>query len=171
MPAGSFDQRVSQGTLGVGIGGPLVKDKAFYFASLDLDRRNEVLSSLVRLDWDVTPTSALMVRGDYLQIDLNATHLSSLALPGVRGVVHSAGGGLLTSLTSSFGAFINEFRGYTSTDQQTLDTPRVLPLGSVTVASMLDGGRTGQAQLQFGANHSLPRRIENQLLELSNEVS
>jgi len=219
VAARSFDQRFTQGTTGLGVGGPLVKDRAFYFLSFDLDRREETLaslldvtpriaanlglapdslsrflayaqrnglasrnnvpdarltsslSSLLRLDWDITPSSALLVRGDYRVSDLNATRVSSLALPSVSGTNRSTGGGLLASLTSSLGAFINEFRAYASSDVQTLRTDRAMPLGAVTVVSALDSGRTGQAQLQFGANASLPRTVRTQLTEVSNELS
>lgn len=219
IAARTFDQRFAQGTAGLGLGGPLVKDRAFYFLSFDLDRRTEALaslldvtpriasnlgvapdslsrflsfaqrnglasrsgvpdtrqstslSSLVRLDWDISPSSALLVRGDYRVNDLNATRFSPLALPTVGGTNRATGGGLLASLTSSLGAFINEFRAYASADRQALRTERTMPLGAVTVVSMLDSGRTGQAQLQFGANASLPRTVDTRLTEVSNEVS
>ncbi|MBL0939994.1 MAG: TonB-dependent receptor [Gemmatimonadaceae bacterium] len=219
VAARSFDQRFTQGTAGLGIGGPLVKDRAFYFLSFDLDRREEVLaslldvtprigrnlgiapdslarflafaernglnsrtgvpdarltsslSSLVRVDWDVTPTSALLVRGDYRLTDVNATRFSPLALPSLGGENRSTGGGLFASLTSSLGAFINEFRAYASQDEQRLHTEHGMPLGVVTVVSSLDSGRTGQSQLQFGSNPSLPRAMQTRLAEVSNELS
>jgi len=215
----TFDQRFTQGNAGVGIGGPLVKDRVFYFASLDLDQRHEPLaslldvtpaisgnlgiagdslgrflaftdragltrrtdapdaritsslSSLVRIDWDLSPTTALMVRADYRATQLNLARAGSLALPSVAGTSASQGGGVLTSLTASLGGFINEFRAYVSRDRQAVSLDRPMPLGIVNVTSQLDGGRTGQAQLLFGGSASLPRTVESQLTEASNEVS
>ncbi len=219
VPTRTFDQRFSQGNAGFGVGGPLVKDRAFYFASFDVDRREEPinslldvtpriagnlglasdslaqflafvsraglasrnglpnarstqsLSSLVRVDWDVTPTTALTVRADWRSSELNVGRTGGLALPSIAGTSQSRGGGVLASLTSTFGGFINEFRGYTSRDQQDALIDTRLPLGVVNVTSQLDSGRTGQAQLQFGANPSLPRSVTSQLTEVSNEVS
>jgi len=215
----TFDQRYHQGTLGFGLGGPLVRDRAFYFTALDVDARQDAmaslldaspsiatnlglapdslarflqfaranglasrtgvprardtrsLSSLLRLDWDITATSAFMLRADFRQSGLNATRFGGLALPSVRGETDGRGGGLLASLTSSFGALINEFRAYVSADRQRLDPAATLPLGVVTIGSTLEDGRSGQTQLQFGANPSLPRRVETDLVEVSNELS
>lgn len=215
----TFDQRFNQGNAGFGIGGPIVKDKAFYFASLDLDRREEPLaslldvtpaisgnlglagdslarflafadrtglsrrteapnarvasslSSLVRIDWDLSPTTALMLRADYRANTLNVARAGSLALPSIAGTSSAGGGGVLVSLTSSLGGFINEFRAYGSRDRQETALDRPLPLGVVNITSQLDGARTGQAQLLFGGNASLPRSVESRLTEVSNEVS
>lgn len=219
IPSRTFDQRFSQGTLGFGLGGPLVRDRAYYFTALDYDERSEgmaslldasapiatnlglapdslarflqfargnglagtgglparrrqhALSSLVRLDWDLSASSALLLRADLRQTSLNATRFGGLALPSVRGETESRGGGLLASLTSSVGAFINEFRAYASADRQSLDPAAPGPVGVVTVTSRFADGRSAQAQLQFGANPSLPRRVDAELLEVSNEVS
>lgn len=219
VPTRTFDQRFSQGNAGIGIGGPLVKDRAFYFASLDVDRREEPiaslldvtpriagnlglapdsltrflafttrnglaqrqalpdarttssLSSLVRVDWDITPTTALTVRADMRGSNLNLGRTGGLALPSIAGTSQSRGGGMMATLTSTFGGFINEFRGYTSRDNQEALVDRRMPLGVVNIASQLDSGRTGQAQLLFGANASLPRTVKSELTEVSNEVS
>lgn len=219
VPTRTFDQRFTQGNAGVGIGGPLVKDKAFYFAALDVDQRQEpvaslldvtpaiagnlglaadsltrflafadrsglsrrndapdarvtsALSSLVRVDWDLSPTTALMVRADYRANTLNIARAGSLALPSIAGTSASSGGGVLTSLTASLGSFINEFRAYTSRDRQAVSLDRPMPLGIVNVTSQLDSGRTGQAQLLFGGSASLPRTVTSHLTEVSNEVS
>ncbi|MCC6242885.1 MAG: TonB-dependent receptor [Gemmatimonadaceae bacterium] len=219
IPSRSFGQRYTQNNGSIGLGGPLVKDQAFYFVSAEYDRRTDPLASLLdangtslsnlgldpdslsrflqfaqrnglasragtpsdrlttsistltRLDWDVNPSNALMVRGDYRRTAQNVTRFGGLALPTVGGAQSSDGGGLMTSLTSSVGSFINEARAYVSADEQSIDGFRVSPLGVVTVASNLATGREGQAQLQFGANPSLPRRVSTRLLEVSNELS
>jgi hypothetical protein len=217
--AQTFDQRYTQNTASIGIGGPLVKDKAFYFASADYDQRTDPLASLLdatavslpnlginsdsltrflqfvqrtglptrdglpfdrltnslstllRVDWDLSGTQALMLRGDYRQSATNASRFGGLALPSVGGTQTSDGGGLMASLTSSLGSFINEARAYASADQQVIDAFRTSPLGVVNVTSDLGGGRSGLAQLQFGGNSSLPRRVSTRLLEVSNELS
>lgn len=219
IPARTFDQRINQGNLGVGIGGPLVKDRAFYLASLDVDRRDEAvaslldvtpriaanlglapdsltrflqfadrrgltsrntvpdaritqaLSSLLRLDWDLTPTTAVMLRSDFRASDLNLARTGGLALPSIVGRTTSRGGGVLGSVTSTWGAWINEFRAYGSRDRQSVGLDRVMPLGVVNIISRLDSARTGQTQLQFGANASLPRTVSTRLVETSNELS
>jgi outer membrane receptor protein involved in Fe transport len=56
-------------------------------------------------------------------------------------------------------------------DEQRVDGRRESPLGIVTVTSQLGDGRSGQSQLQFGGNSSLPRRVATRLFELSNELS
>jgi|JI10StandDraft_1071094.scaffolds.fasta_scaffold00832_16 hypothetical protein len=215
----SFGQRYTQNNGSIGLGGPILKDKSFYFASAEFDRRSDAmaslldangaslsnlglsadslsrflqfvsrnglgsraglpadrittsLSTLARIDWDVSASHALMMRGDYRHTGQNATRLSGLAMPSVAGTQSSDGGGLMTSLTSSLGAFINEFRIYASADEQRVDGRRESPLGIVTVTSQLGDGRSGQSQLQFGGNSSLPRRVATRLFELSNELS
>lgn len=219
IPSRSFGQRYTQNNGSVGIGGPLVKDQAFYFFSAEYDRRTDPLASLLdanaasltnlgldpdslsrflqfaqrnglasrdgtpsdrattslstltRLDWDVTPSNAVMVRGDYRRTAQNVTRFGGLSLPTVGGAQSSQGGGLMASLTSSVGTYINEARAYVSADEQDIDAFRVSPLGVVTVASDLGAGREGQAQVQFGGNPSLPRQVSTRLVEISNELS
>jgi hypothetical protein len=216
---GTFLQRPSTQLLSGGMGGPLVRDHAYWFASLDLDRRAEPLtslldadrraqenlgassdsiarflslanarglatrtgvpsdretrsvSSLARLDWDIGTAHALTLRGDYRRTDADATRLGGFALPTVAGQTRADGGGLLATLSSSFGSFVNEVRAYTAADRTQLDPLRTGPLGIVTVTSALPNGRAGQAQLQFGGNPSLPREVRNGLTEFSNELS
>lgn len=218
-PAGTFLQRSSSQLLSGGIGGPLVRDRAYWFASLEVDRRAEplaslldadaralpnlglnpdtlsrflaladarglagragvpsdretrALSSLVRLDWDVASAHALTVRGDWRRTDLDATRFGGFALPTVAGRSRAEGGGLLASLASNLGSFVNEFRAYAAGDRTQLDASRGGPLGVVTVTSALPDGRAGQAQLQLGANPSFPRVVRNGLTEVSNELS
>ena len=219
ISARTFDQRYTQNVASIGIGGPLVKDKAFYFASAEYDQRTDPLASLLdangaslsnlgvnsdsiarflqfaqgaglasrtglpfdrlatslstllRVDWDVSATSAVLLRGDYRHTNLNATRFSGLSLPTIGGTQESDGGGLMASLTSSAGPFINEVRAYASADQQVIDAVRVSPLGVVNVTSDLGDGRSGQGQLQFGGNPSLPRRVSTRLFEFTDELS
>jgi Carboxypeptidase regulatory-like domain len=140
-------------------------------AGVPSDRVTRSLSTLGRLDWDVSTSHALMLRTDYRRTSQNATRLGGLALPGVGGTQTSDGGGVMASLTSNLGPFINEVRAYASADRQVLDAFRDSPLGIVTVTSQLGSDRSGQSQLQFGGNASLPRRVDSRLIELSNELS
>lgn len=219
ISARTFDQRYTQNVASIGIGGPLVKDKAFYFASAEYDQRTDplaslldangaslqnlgvssdsiarflqfaqsaglasragvpfdrvtnALSTLLRVDWDVSAEHAVLLRGDYRHTALNATRFGGLALPTIGGSQSSNGGGFMASLTSSIGPFINELRGYASSDEQVIDGFRVSPLGVVNVTSDLGDGRSGQGQLQFGGNPSLPRRVSTRLFEFTNELS
>jgi hypothetical protein len=215
----TFGQRYTQNTGSFGIGGPIAKDEAFYFASMQYDRRTDAVASLLdangptlanlgvsgdslsrflqllgrkgvspragapserlgttlstlgRIDWDFSDSHSLMIRGDYRHADQNATRIGTLSLPATGGMVSSDGGGLMASVTSNLGAFINEFRGYASSDQQSTNGFLASPLGVVTVTSDLTGGKSGLALLQFGGNPSLPRHTTTRLFELSNELS
>ena len=217
--AATFGQRYTQGTGSFGLGGPIAKDEAFYFASMQYDRRTDAVSSLLdaapttltnlgvsadsvtrflqligrdglatragapserlgatlstlgRVDWDFSDSHSLMVRADYRHATQNATRIGSLALPATGGVLSSNGGGLMASVTSSVGPFINELRAYASADEQSTSGFLASPLGVVTVSSALAAGKSGLALLQFGGNPSLPRHSTTRLVEVSNELS
>nr|MCU0623300.1 carboxypeptidase regulatory-like domain-containing protein [Gemmatimonadaceae bacterium] len=216
---GTFLQRQSTQLLSGGVGGPLVRDQAYWFAALDVDRRAEpmtslldadpralanlglrgdslarflaladargllgragapatretrAVSSLARLDWDLGTAHALTLRGDWRRTDLDATRLGGFALPSVAARSRADGGGLLATLSSSLGNFVNEARAYAAADRTQLDPLRAGPLGVVTIASPLADGRGTQAQVQVGGNPSLPRDVRNALVEVSNELS
>jgi hypothetical protein len=139
--------------------------------STPADRVSTSFSSLARVDWDVSTSHALLLRADYRHTAQNSTRLGGLALPSVGGEQRSDGGGLMASLTSSLGAFINEGRVYVSADAQAVNAFRESPLGVVTISSDLGDDRAGLAQLQFGGNASLPRRVNSRLVEISDELS
>jgi hypothetical protein len=80
-PGGTFQQRTSAQLLSGGLGGPLVRDKAFWFASLDVDRRVEPLASL--LDADPATVRNLGLSPDSLT--------RVVALAGPRGLLSRTG--------------------------------------------------------------------------------
>ncbi|MCA0377610.1 MAG: carboxypeptidase regulatory-like domain-containing protein [Gemmatimonadetes bacterium] len=140
------------------------------------DRVTTSHSVLGRIDWDAGATHAVMLRGDLRRVAQNSTRFGGVALGSTGGEVTSTGGGFLTSLTSTMGAFINEARVYASADRQELAPFLRAPLGVVTVAGIADssglgGARAAQVPLQFGGNASLPRTVSSSLLEAGNELS
>jgi hypothetical protein len=76
-PTGTFLQRGSSQLLSGGAGGPLVRDKAYWFASLDVDRRAEPFASL--LDADPAALANLGVSQDSLNRFLAFANARGLA--------------------------------------------------------------------------------------------
>jgi hypothetical protein len=217
----TFGQKYTQTTGSFGVGGPLFRDQAFYFTSLQYDRKTDAVASLLdaspgalanlgasadsvqrfmqivsrnglagragapasrtasttsalaRVDWDLSDSHSLMLRGDYRHQSTDASRISPLALPQTGGDTRSDGGGMMATLTSSLGDFINEGRVYVSADHQFASAFLAGPAGIVTVAS--DPGASsvtgGVASFQFGGNAGLPRSATNRLFEASDELS
>ena len=217
--APTFGQRYNQFTGSFGVGGPLVKDKAYYFLSAQHDYKSDSVASLLdgspgaltnlglspdsvarflgiasrdgiatragapstraanttiglgKIDWDLSSSSSLMVRLDYRHLGQDATRIGALSLPATGGASSSHGEGILASLTSSLGRFINEGRAYYSSNTQDVTGFVASPLGSVTVTSVLPTAEIGVASLTFGGNPSLPYHSTQHLFEASDEFS
>ena len=217
----TFGQKYTQTTGGFGVGGPLFRDEAFYFASLQYDRKTDAVASLLdaspgalanlganadsvsrfmqivsrnglagragaplsrtastvsaltRIDWDLSDSHSLMLRGDFRHQGQDASRISPLALPQTGGDTRSDGGGAMATLTSSLGDFINEGRVYVSMDHQFASAFLAGPTGIVTVASDPNAATAAGsiASLQFGGNSGLPRSATNRLFEASDELS
>src|SRR5207244_6607746 len=85
---------------------------------------------LVRFDWNISDVQTLMVRLDGRWTSQVPTRLGTLALPPTGGTSSQTGGGVMASLTSYFGGnFINEIRGYASSNQRDAAAYVPLPAG------------------------------------------
>ena len=128
-------------------------------------------SALVRFDYSLGEAHTLTLRGDWRGQSQDATRISSLSVPSTGGNLRTTGGGVMVSLTSHLGRFINEGRIYQSSDRQNTEPYLAIPGGRVTVASVLDNGARSLTTLQFGGNPSLPQLTHSRLLEATDEIS
>ncbi len=128
-------------------------------------------SALVRFDYSLGEAHTLTLRGDWRGQSQDATRISSLSVPSTGGNLRTTGGGIMVSLTSHLGRFINEGRVYQSSDRQNTEPYLAIPGGRVTVASVLDNGSRSLTTLQFGGNPSLPQLTHSRLLEATDEIS
>src|SRR5207302_112532 len=141
-------------------------------SGLSGDRATNNTLGLLRLDWQATDVHTLTLRLDGAWASQAPTRVGSLALPATGGTRTTRGGGVMTSLTSSFGGrFINELRTYASRQRQDAHPYLALPAALVVVASDLADGAQGLATLSFGGNDGLPQRTDNRSLELADEFS
>lgn len=135
-------------------------------------RSSNNLSSLVRLDWVLSNAHTATLRGDWRGTSQDPARLGTLALPQTGGLLESGGGGLMTTLTSRFGATIlNEFRGYWQASRADGDAFTQLPQGRVLIASDLPDSARGVSTLVFGGNAGFPTRQRTSSFELTNELS
>jgi hypothetical protein len=135
------------------------------------ERLNDNTSALVRVDYNFAEDHSLMLRGDWRGNTQLGSRLNALALPHSGGDLKGSGGGGMMTLTSHFGMFINELRGYKSADDRNTSGYLSVPDGRVVVASILDNGASAISTLQFGGNPSLPQVTKSSLLEVSDEIS
>ncbi len=216
-----FAQGYTQHQLSGGFGGPIVKDKVFYFlagqgrlrddglqsllsassASLTrlglqpdsaahflnflsgtglplmtddslANRSTDDFSSIERLDFMLSSSQTLTVRGDYRHNRSQPTGVGALSVPAAGGTTQSAGGGGMATLSSRFGTkVINELRAYLSGTSNSGTAFNDLPQGRVQVVSSLDNGSLSVSNLSFGGNSGLAQRRSSNSLEVSEELS
>jgi len=135
------------------------------------DRLADQASALVRFDYSLGEAHTLTLRGDWRGQAQDATRISAFSVPSTGGNLRTTGGGIMASLTSHLGRFINEGRIYQSSDRQNTEPYLAIPGGRVTVASALDNGTQSLTTLQFGGNPSLPQLTHSRLLEATDEIS
>jgi hypothetical protein len=128
-------------------------------------------SAVVRLDYQITDDHSLTVRGDWNGSLATGQRTSALSLPTLGGENDGSGGGVLLSLSSVMGTFLNEFRGYYSSSTRTGDAYLDSPLGRVNVASALDDGSVSLTSLSFGGSTGFPSSSGTRGMELTNELS
>lgn len=216
----AFTRGFSQHVLGLGVGGPVFRNRLLMFASgqarvqntqqpslttatpvdfdrlglsadsvdrfvsivddlgaaaesrVESDRSNDNLSGMLRLDYLISNSHTLTLRGDLRGSSQAPTQVSPTALPETGGENETAGAGVMAGLASRLGTqFINEARVFVS--RSTRDgTPYMdLPQGRVQVASDLDDGSVGVTNLSFGGNSRMPVSSISSSLELADEIS
>ncbi|HET8657305.1 MAG TPA: carboxypeptidase regulatory-like domain-containing protein [Longimicrobiaceae bacterium] len=183
-----------------GVGGPIVKNRAFYFGAISYQRRSEGVPSLLsadplrlqqlgvspdsvarllalaqandlydpnaavpddrignsttalaRLDFNLSSSQTLTLRGDGQWFSQDALRVGALSLPQNGGTLTSRSGGLMLSLTSRFGnGWVNELRGYGSHSTRNMDPTQAIPAARVRVSSELEDGATGISTLGLG---------------------
>ena len=134
-------------------------------------RLNDNTSALVRVDYNLAEDHSLMLRGDWRGNTQLGSRLNALALPHTGGDLKGSGGGGMLTLTSHFGMYINELRGYRSVDNRDTNGYLTAPDGRVVVSSILDNGASAVSTLQFGGNPALPQETRSTLLEIGDEIS
>lgn len=213
---GGFTQNRVSG----GLGGPIVRDKLFYFFSFQAQRRSDELYSLTpddseavsalgvspesverflgalrtrygadgrsgvfertgdalttlgRVDWNITQRHTLALRGNLSVYEQDNARIGFLETLGNGGEVATRGGGGQLTLTSRFGAgWVNELRASLNTDRREQNAYDEVPEGRVRVASELGGGERGVATLVFGGDRQLPNESRERTAEVSNELS
>jgi hypothetical protein len=135
-------------------------------------RSNNNLSALVRLDYALSGSHTVTLRGDWRGTSQDPARLGALALPQTGGQVSTGGGGAMLTLTSRFGAtVINEARGYLQADRTDGDPFTRVPAGRVQIASELADSTRGVSTLVFGGNAGLPTRARATNFEATDELS
>ncbi|MDP3773865.1 MAG: carboxypeptidase regulatory-like domain-containing protein [Gemmatimonadales bacterium] len=135
-------------------------------------RSNDNLSALARLDYVLSNSHTLTLRGDWSGTSQDPTRLGTLTLPQTGGLLSTGGGGAMLTLTSRFGAtLLNEARAYLHASRNDGDPFTQLPAGRVQVASDLPDSTRGVSTLVFGGNSGLPTRSRSTSFEASNELS
>jgi len=150
------------GNLGVPLGAPAVS----------ADKGTTLDNALARFDWMISNTQTLMLRGDWRLNSLDPSGVGALALPQNGGERSGWSGGVMATLTSYFGnGFINEFRGYLSTNQNS-STPFVVgPDGRVQISSPLADTALATNTLTFGGNGGMPQQTNQTAFEGTDEIS
>ena len=213
---GGFTQNRFSG----GVGGPILRDRLFYFVSFQAQRRSDQLYSLTpddadavnalgvseesvrrflgalrtryaadgrsgrfertgdalttlgRVDWNVTQRHTLALRGNLSLYGQENARIGFLETLGNGGEVGTTGGGGQLTLTSRFGAgWINELRASVNQDRREQNAYEDVPEGRVRVASELGDGQRGVATLVFGGDRQLPSLSRETTTEVSNELS
>ncbi|HEY0153293.1 MAG TPA: TonB-dependent receptor [Longimicrobium sp.] len=213
---GGFTQNRFSG----GLGGPIVRDKLFYYLSFQAQRRSDELYSLTpgdddavralgvspesverflgalqtrygvngrsglfertgdalttlgRVDWNLTQRHTLALRGNLSVYEQDNARIGFLETLGNGGEVGTSGGGGQLTLTSRFGAgWINELRASVNRDERDQNAYEQVPEGRVRVASELGEGDRGVATLVFGGDRQLPTLTRETTTEVSNELS
>jgi len=216
----TFSGAYTQHQMSGGLGGPLVKDQTFWFASFQLrrrldalqsllgagpqtlealnvqpdsaarflsllqryglparnalvpdDRTTDNLTSIIRLDQQLSEAHSLSVRGNVAGSLLDGFRSSVQSVPTHAGEQKGSSVGGLISLSSVMGQFLNEFKGSYSLDTRGANPYLRLPEARVYITSALSGGQQGLTGLDFGGNGALPNDNKSTALEITNETS
>jgi hypothetical protein len=219
--SGAESQGFRQNRVSGGVGGPILRDRLFYYVSFQLQRRTDdltalspslaaadatgvapdsvsrflallqdrygvsalgetgdytrtgdALSTLARVDWTLSDTHTLALRG-HLNLSLqDNARIGRLDLRQNGGESDSEGAGGILTLTSRFGSgWINELRASLTDDRRDQDPYAAVPEGRVRVSSVLADGTRGVGTLVFGGDRSLPTTSHERSMELNDELS
>jgi hypothetical protein len=134
-------------------------------------RTNNNLTGIARIDYNLSDEHTLTLRGDYRWAEQDASRIGSYSTPSHGGSSGSTGGGLQVTLTSRFGSFVHEAKGYFATNNQDADPYVTYPEGRVRLSSQLPDGTTSVTSLTFGANPGLPNVGSGRSFEGTDELS
>jgi hypothetical protein len=140
-------------------------------AAIPDEQLNDNYSGIARMDWMINPDHSLMIRGNYQGSLQEAFRTRALAVPAYGGEQEGTGGGIMTTLSSVLGLFLNEARASYSTSDRSGDPYLLMPEGRVRVTSAFDDGATGVTTLDFGGNPALPTEGRNTQFEITDELS
>ncbi|GJG86684.1 hypothetical protein tb265_18650 [Gemmatimonadetes bacterium T265] len=140
-------------------------------------RVNDQATGIARLDFNLSESQTLTLRGDFRYQGQDATRISPFAVPTNGGESANHGGGLFASLSSRFpnevfgGALLNEGRVYVNRATNNASPYVEIPGGRVRVTSTLADGTTGISSFGFGANAGLPNEGQTNYVEATDELS
>ena len=135
------------------------------------DQLSDNLSGVLRVDYQVGEDHSLMLRGNLQSSLREGSRTGALSVPSYGGEETGSGAGVMVSLSSVLGQFLNEGRIFYSRSERSGDPYLLLPAGRVRVSSALEGGGTSASTLGFGGNPGLPNEGANTQLELTDELS
>lgn len=135
------------------------------------DQLADNLSGVLRVDYQLGEDHSLMLRGNVQSWLREGSRTSALSVPSYGGEESGSGAGVMASLSSVMGQFLNEGRVFYSRSDRAGDPYLTLPAGRVRVSSAIEGGGTSASTLGFGGNPGLPSEGENTQVELTNELS
>jgi hypothetical protein len=138
----------------------------------DASRSNDEISSLLRLDYLLSSSQTLTVRGDFRHSRQEPTRVGPLSVPSGETRSSQRGGGAMVSLSSRFGpSIVNELRAYLSASRSAAPATLALPAGRVQIVSLLPDQARGATSLSFGGVTGLPQRSSSSGLEMTEEFS
>ena len=135
------------------------------------DQLSDNLSGVLRVDYQLSEDHSLMLRGNVQGSLREGSRTGALSVPSYGGEESGSGAGVMASLSSVLGQFLNEGRIFYSRSERSGDPYLLLPAGRVRVSSALDGGGITASTLGFGGNPGLPNEGAGTQLELTDELS
>ena len=135
------------------------------------DQLSDNLTGVLRVDYQVGEDHSLMLRGNIQGSLREGSRTGALSVPSYGGEESGSGAGVMASLSSVLGQFLNEGRIFYSRSERSGDPYLLLPAGRVRVSSSLEGGGTSASTLGFGGNPGLPNEGSGTQLELTDELS
>ena len=140
-------------------------------AGIPDNRLNDNGTAIIRLDHQIGDDHSLMLRANWQGSLQEGSRINLLSVPHHGGESASSGGGVMLTLSSVLGSYLNEFRGYYSRNLSNGDPYIESPEGRVHLTSDLQDGTIGISSLDFGGNTGLPTDRGDHQVEVSDELS